>query len=99
MTSPALVLLVKFKSSLSFDEVQKVVDERIDDFRALMGLQQKYYVQDPATGEVGGLYIWESQDDFLEYRDSELRASIAEAYQTEGEPQIQVLSVFKTLRD
>ena len=98
MSQPALILLVKFKSALSLEEVEKVVDSRIGKFRALKGLQQKYYLQEPATQEYAGLYLWESNDDFLAYRDSELRSTIAEAYKTEGEPRIEVFRVIKSLR-
>ena len=98
MNQPSLVLLVKFKSRLNFEEVVQVVDSRADEFRALKGLQQKYYLQDTATQEYAGLYLWESREDFLAYRDSELRASIAKAYQTEGEPRIEVFNVIKPLR-
>ena len=99
MSRPTLVVLVKFKSPLSLEEVLKVADRRADQFRALKGLQQIYYLQEPATQEYAGLYLWESQEDFLTYRDSELRATIAQAYQTVGEPRIEVFSVIETLRD
>ena len=98
MSQPALILLVKFKSALSLKEVEEVIDSRINKFRALKGLQQKYYLQEPATQEYAGLYLWESNEDFLAYRDSELRATIAEAYKTEGEPRIEVFRVIKSLR-
>jgi heme-degrading monooxygenase HmoA len=99
MSKPALTVLVRFKSKLSFDEVMEIAEERAPDFEALTGLQQKYYLQDPATGEIGGLYLWESSEAFDAYRNSELRASIAEAYQAVGEPRIEVYRVVKTLRD
>jgi heme-degrading monooxygenase HmoA len=98
MGKPALTLLVRFRSKLPFDDVMKIAEERAPEFEALPGLQQKYYLQDPATGEIGGLYLWESPEAFAAYRDSELRASIAEAYQAEGEPRIEVYQVVKTLR-
>lgn len=98
MTPPALVLLVRFKSSLTLDEVISVVDERAPEFRALAGLQQKYYLQDPATGEYAGLYMWDSPQSLQSYRDSELRASIAEAYEVDGEPRVEVYRVMKPLR-
>ena len=66
---------------------------------ALEGLQQNYYLQDAATGEYAGLYLWESQEALTAYRESELRASIAKAYQAEGEPRVEVYRVIKTLRD
>jgi heme-degrading monooxygenase HmoA len=98
MKQPSLILLVKFKSRLSFAEVVQVIDRRAGEFRALKGLQQKYYLQDTVTKEYAGLYLWESREDFWAYRDSELRATIAKAYQTDGEPRIEVFDVIKPLR-
>jgi heme-degrading monooxygenase HmoA len=98
MNEPALALLVRFKSRLTFEEVMKVVEDRAPEFRALAGLQQKYYLHDEATGEVAGLYLWDSPEALTAYRESELRASIAQAYQAEGEPRVGVYRVVKTLR-
>ena len=99
MSQASLILLVKFKSALSLEEVSAVIDSRTDEFRELKGLQQKYYLHEPATDEYAGLYFWESNEDFLVYRDSELRATIASAYQTEGEPRIEVFNILKPLRE
>jgi len=99
MRDPSLILLVRFRSRLSFDEVMRIVEERAPEFRALDGLQQKYYLQDAATGEIAGLYLWESAEAFTAYRESELRATIAAAYQAEGEPRVEVYRVLKLLRD
>jgi len=99
MTQPALALLVKFKSSLPFEEAAQIAQNRIGEFRALPGLLQKYYLREPATGAVCGLYLWESREAFNEFRDSELRKSIAQAYQAEGEPRIEVFEVFEILRE
>ena len=98
MEHPSVVLLVRFKTAMSLEEVMKVATERAPEFRALAGLQQKYYLQDEASGEYAGLYLWESADAMAEYRKSELRASIAEAYRVEGEPRIEVYRVLKKLR-
>jgi len=99
MANPKIALLVRFKSSLPLDEVMDVVNARADDFRALSGLIQKYYVHDTETGEYGGLYLWDSPEAFTAYRSSELRATIAAAYKTDGEPRIDVMDVLKTLRE
>jgi len=99
MDEPTHILLVRFKSQLSLDEVMRVVEERAPDFKALSGLQQKYYLQDAATGEYAGLYLWDSPEAITAYRESELRASIAKAYRADGEPRVEVYRVFKTLRD
>jgi heme-degrading monooxygenase HmoA len=99
MNHPQVVLLVRFKTSLTLEEVARVAEERAPEFRALEGLQQKYYLQDAATGEYAGLYLWKSPEALAAYRDSALRASIAEAYQVQGEPRVEVYRVSKTLRD
>lgn len=71
----------------------------MDDFRALEGLQQKYYLQDPETGEYAGLYLWRSPEDLNAFRQSELRASIGQAYQVVGEPRVEVYRLMMPLRD
>lgn len=98
MSQPALVLLVKFRSPLSLEEVQRVVDSRIDEFRALDGLTQKYYLQDAESGEYAGLYLWDSPEALADFRNSELRKTIAQAYRTEGEPRVEVFRIFDVLR-
>ena len=98
MTPPRKVLLVRFKSSLPFDEAMALAEARADEFRALHGLQQKYYLHDPATGEMAGLYLWDSPESLEAYSESALRASIAEAYQAETPPRVAVYDVTKTLR-
>jgi heme-degrading monooxygenase HmoA len=99
MGDRALVLLVRFKSGLSRDEAEAIVEERTPEFRALPGLQQKYYLEDVNTGDLAGLYLWDSGDSLESFRNSELRASIAEAYRAEGEPRVEIYRVFKTLRE
>ena len=99
MSNAKVVLLVRFKSSLSFEEINRVLEERAPEFRALAGLQQKYYLQDTDTGEIAGLYLWESKAALASYQQSELKASIAEAYRVEGAPRIEVYQVIKPLRE
>ena len=93
-----MILFVKFKSELTFEEVMEVAESRIEEFRALEGLTQKYYVRDPATGEIGGIYIWDSAASLAQYSKSELRATIAEAYKVKGTPRAEVLEVVEVLR-
>lgn len=75
-----MLLSVKFKTNLSLEQLMEIVNSRADEFRGLSGLQQKYYLQEMGTGEYGGLYLWESSAALNEYRESALRASIAEAF-------------------
>lgn len=99
MPQPEVVMRVRFRSALSFDQVNEIVEKRAPEFEALTGLQQKYYLQDVVSGEYAGLYVWESAEALDEFRQSELKATIAKAYQAQGEPDIEVYKVFKVLRD
>lgn len=99
MTNPILVLLVRFRSALSFEEIMRVAEERAHEFRALGGLEQKYYLEDASSDEYAGLYFWESPDALAAFQESELRAGIMEAYRVEGEPRVEVYRVVKTLRE
>ena len=98
MSTPALILLTRFRSALPIEEITRIMEDRAPQFRALAGLQQKYYMQDAKTGEVAGLYLWESAEAFDEYRNSELRATIAAAYQAIDEPRVEVYRVLAPLR-
>jgi hypothetical protein len=86
------------KSKLEHDEIVKIMNERAPDFRALEGLEQKYYIHNPETGEYGGFYVWRSLDDVVRYRESELAASIAAAYQGVAAPDVTVYQIVMPLR-
>lgn len=98
MSNPTHAVHVKLKSDLGHDELVAIMNERAPEFRALEGLEQKYYLHDPQTGEYGGFYIWRSLDDVIEYRASDLAASIAAAYQGIGAPEISVYEIVMPLR-
>jgi len=99
MSQPEVILLVRFKSKLSLCDVSAVVENRAPEFRALKGLQQKYYLHDAESGEYAGLYLWDSAESLAAYRESELRKTIVEAYQVVGTPRIEVFRVTKSLRE
>jgi len=92
------ILIVRAKSGLPEEKFLAVAEERAPEFRKLHGLMQKYYVRFPATGEIGGIYVWESEESMKKYRESELARTIASAYQTEGAPDIQIAEVLFPLR-
>jgi heme-degrading monooxygenase HmoA len=93
-----IVMVVTCRSRLSIDEIKRRYKERMPQFRALPGLVQKYYFHDEATGEIGGVYLWDSKEALQEYAESELRKTIVSAYEVEGTPRIDVLTVMDTLR-
>lgn len=93
-----VVLMVKFKTALSLEEVLARSDKRMPEFRALPGLTQKYYCHEPKTGEVAGIYVWDGQASLEQFLGSAMRETIASTYEIEGEPRIEVLDVVATLR-
>ena len=99
MAPPSIVLLVRFKSPLTLEEAKEISESRLPQFRELTGLEQKYYLHDVNSGEYAGLYLWDSKEALDEFRQSELRATIASAYKVEGEPRVEVYGVTNVLRD
>ncbi len=99
VSQPTYAVLVKLKSELDRDEIERVMNERAPEFRAIEGLIQKYYLEASGPGEYGGLYLWRSLEDVVAYRESDLAATIAAAYQTVGTPTVEVFKIVMPLRD
>ena len=94
-----IIQFVKFESALPEPEVLNVAQSRLDQFRALPGLLQKYYVKLNTENGYGGIYIWDSIDSLKAFRESELAASIPAAYNVIGQPDIEIFESFEQLRD
>ncbi|MGD8747090.1 MAG: YdhR family protein [Balneolaceae bacterium] len=90
--------IVRFKSEMTDEEVQKMYESRSPRYRALPGLKQKIYLRFTETGEHGAVYLWESKKDIEEFRKSELSRTIPTAYQVKGDADIQLAEVAMTLR-
>jgi hypothetical protein len=97
-TRPTIAFLVKFQSALPPDEVQRRYKERMPHFREVPGLVQKYYVRDEATGDWGGLYLFDAAESLEGYLASELRKTIAATYEAQGQPVVRRLAVVDVLR-
>lgn len=94
-----IIQIVKFESELSEEEVVAVAKERIDRFRALPGLIQKFYVKLAEPNHYGGVYVWDSMESLSAYRESDLAASIPAAYKVKGTPSVEVLDALFPLRE
>jgi len=88
-----VIQIVKLRSGLSDADVRRVMEERAPSFRQVPGLQQKYFCRDGTTGEYGGIYVWDSEESMLKYRQSELARTTPGAYKLEGQPRIEMLDV------
>jgi len=50
--------------------------DRASRYRALPEFVQKYYLNFPEIGEHGAVYVWQSEKDLEEFRNSDLSRSI-----------------------
>jgi len=83
------ILFVRITSDLSFEELSARAEVRKPEFKEVPGLSQKYYVHDPVSGHVGGIYFFENREALLAFRDSDLAKSIPSAYEaTEVRPEV-----------
>lgn len=92
-----IIQIVRFKSGLSRDEIDRHFRERSDRYREVPGLIQKYYVKFTETGEYGGVYMWDSQESLETWRSGNLSGTLNETYQIEGEPSRELAEVMLVL--
>jgi hypothetical protein len=57
VSQPTYAVLVRLKSELDRSEIERIMKERAPEFRALEGLEQKYYLERSEPGEYGGFYL------------------------------------------
>jgi heme-degrading monooxygenase HmoA len=94
-----IMLIVKAKTELPEQEFLKIAKEREPQFAAIPGLIQKYYIKTKNPGEYGGVYIWDSVESLNKYRESDLAATIAQAYKTIGPPSTEIIDILFELRE
>ena len=75
------ILFVRVKSQLDEQELERRLIERRPRFHEVPGLVQKIYGRDAATGDVCGIYFFESQAALAEFRETELARTIPDAYE------------------
>lgn len=91
------ILLVLFKSGLPINEVQRLFNERAEQYRGVKGLLQKLWVHDKSTGHVGGIYVFDSRENLEAFRSSDLAKSIGDAYKPVEPPTRRVFDVILAL--
>ena len=77
----ATILYVRIKSDLDSEELDRRLNERKPRFLEVPGLIQKIYGRDEATGDVCGIYFFESKEALAAFRDTELAKTIPAAYE------------------
>ena len=76
----AAILYVRAKSKLDEEELDRRLLERRPRFKDVPGLVQKIYGKDVQTGEVCGIYFFETREDLVAFSQTELAQTIATAY-------------------
>ena len=94
-----IIQIIKLKSVLSEEILLEKAKERVPKFKAIPGLLQKYYVKLPRKNQYSGIYVWDSIESLQSFRESELAASIPQAYKLTEPPEIEVMDVLFQLRD
>lgn len=77
----SVILFVRITSGLDVHELERRLLERRPRFRDVPGLLQKVYGRDGATGDVCGIYFFESQEALDAFRETELARTIPAAYE------------------
>lgn len=74
------VLMVMYKSGLPLDQIRNLFKTRARKYARVDGLREKLYVEDTATGEVGGIYVFDSEASLRKFRQSGFEQDIADTY-------------------
>lgn len=77
----ARVLFVRIKSDLESPDLDGRLLERRPRFLDVPGLVQKVYGRDPETGDVCGIYFFESAEAVAAFRNTNLARTIPDAYE------------------
>jgi Putative mono-oxygenase ydhR len=77
----SVILFVRIKSEIDPAEFGRRLLERRPQFREIPGLVQKIYGRNSTTGDVCGIYFFDSADALAAFRETELAKSIPDAYE------------------
>ncbi|MDI9914189.1 YdhR family protein [Rhodococcus sp. IEGM 1379] len=93
------IVSMRMKIEASDEETERKSREGFEKFRALEGLTQKYYIRNHETGELGGVYLFETKEAVDAYVNGPIVASVAERFGVIGEVKLEVVEVLMTLDD
>ena len=98
-TAGRIIQIVRARTELPEEEFLKIAKERESQFKAIPGLIQKYYIKTTTPGEYGGIYIWDSIESLNKFKESDLAATIGEAYKTIEPPSVEIVDILFQLRE
>ncbi|MGF0258075.1 YdhR family protein [Rhodococcus erythropolis] len=74
------LLSIRFRAGKPHQEIQAMSAASLPMFRKMPGLLEKYFVENSETGEVGGIYLWETVEQVQEYLDGPVVAAMPERF-------------------
>jgi hypothetical protein len=77
-------------------EGMKVSEKRAARYQKVKGLLQKFSVSDPVSGDVGGVFVFDSKAYWKAFRDSDLAKSTGETYRFTEPLSARVLEIIKS---
>ncbi len=92
------IMVLIFETGLKIEELTKTSNERFDKFQHVKDLLQKFYISDPNSDQVGGIYVFDSKENLEAFRESELSKSTSEAYKFLEPADVKFFNVSRTLK-
>lgn len=89
------ILVVRFDTPLTGDERVAIREGSVDKFRALPGLEEKYYLGALDEPGAGGIYLFDTTENLQAYLDGPIVRGIEGRYLTPAPPQKQILDVLE----
>ena len=80
MKNAEAVLSVKFESSHNPDDLLRICNEHLQDFREVPGLIEKYYLVEELSGAISGVYLFTTKTAREDCWTSELAKDIVALY-------------------
>ena len=93
------IMVLLFETGLKMEDLIKTSNERFEKFQHVKGLLQKFYISDPNSNQVGGIYVFDSKDNLNAFRESELSKSTSGAYKFLEPADVRFFDVSRTLRE
>jgi heme-degrading monooxygenase HmoA len=87
------VVLITYSSELSIDEIDRLFQDRSGKYREMDGLLQKFYLHDRATDRVGGIYVFDSEESRDALFESDIHATLRDAYEVRDDIDIATFHV------
>lgn len=92
-----LMEIVRFKTDLSEESLQQLLDEKRDTYRHARGLVQQVFLRRPGSDEYAAVYLWEGGESHRASRPFKPEAALAADHRIVGDPSLERFEVMSIL--